>query len=328
MIRNQWYAILDCKEVRKKNKPISVLRLGEKLVLWRDNKNQIHCLFDKCSHRGAALSLGKIINDNIQCPFHGLEYDSTGKCKLIPANSIKAVVPDRFQVKNYIVREKHGFIWIWWGEPREEYPPIPWFDDLSDDFHYYTIRDQWKTHYSRVIENQLDVVHLPYVHHNTIGRGGRTVVEGPIVEIADDLETVWFMNRKENGKLPKKITDLEKPPYPPMLYFKFPHIWQNKLSKDGRIFVAFTPVDEANTLVYARFYQRFLKFPILKQIASFFGKLGSIIILHQDRRVVETQSPKSSSWKSDENLIQGDRPIVYYRRKRHELKNTKNKSEI
>ncbi|UYP44242.1 Carnitine monooxygenase oxygenase subunit [Candidatus Lokiarchaeum ossiferum] len=321
MIPNQWYAILDSKEIRKKNKPIGVTRLGENLVLWRDTAGEVHCLYDRCCHRGAALSIGKLKENNIQCPFHGLEYDGTGKCTLIPANSSIAKIPKFFKVHAYKVQERHGFIWIWWGKSQDTYPPLPWFEDVNRDFHYYTIRDHWKAHYSRVIENQLDVMHLPFVHHNTIGRGNKTVVEGPIVEISDNYEKVWFMNRRENGKLPTKYSELKKPLYPPILHFKFPHIWQNKLSSDGRIIVAFTPIDDSNTMVYTRFIQKFVRFPIFKQIASFIGKISSIIILHQDRRVVETQTPKISQLKSEEKLIPGDLPIIHYRRRRNELKN-------
>ncbi len=320
MIKNQWYVILESNQLRRKNKPLGVTRLGEKLVLWRDSKKEVHCLYDRCCHRGAALSIGKIIDNKIQCPFHGLEYNSSGRCTVIPANSVLAKVPSRFKVKSYHVEEKHGFIWIWWGEKLEKYPDLPWFEDLTDSFHYYTIKDHWHAHYSRVIENQLDIVHLPFVHHNSIGRGGKTVVEGPIVEISDSYETVYFMNRTENGSLPKPMKEIKKPNTIPLLHFKFPHIWQNRLSAQGRILVAFTPIDDENTLVYARFCQNFIKIPILKHLVSWIGKLSSIIILHQDRRVVETQTPKPSQLKGDELLFQGDLPIIYYRRRREELK--------
>ena len=61
------------------------------------------------------------------------------------------------------------------GEPRPEaaYPPLPWFGNIGNKMVYSTIRRQWANHYARAIENQLDVVHLPFVHHNTIGRGNR-----------------------------------------------------------------------------------------------------------------------------------------------------------
>ena len=54
MIRNQWYVVLESQEV--KHKPIGVTRMGEKLVFWRDAQGQVHCLRDRCAHRGAALS--------------------------------------------------------------------------------------------------------------------------------------------------------------------------------------------------------------------------------------------------------------------------------
>ncbi len=58
MIRNQWYAVLESKEV-KKGKLLGVTRLGERLVFWRNEKGRVICLKDKCIHRGAALSAGR-----------------------------------------------------------------------------------------------------------------------------------------------------------------------------------------------------------------------------------------------------------------------------
>ncbi|MGV8984378.1 Rieske 2Fe-2S domain-containing protein, partial [Clostridium sp.] len=83
MIRNQWYGILDSKEVKNK-KPIGVTRLGEKLVFWRSEDGRVNCIFDKCCHRGASLSAGKVVHDKITCPFHGFQYDASGKVTLIP----------------------------------------------------------------------------------------------------------------------------------------------------------------------------------------------------------------------------------------------------
>ena len=46
------------------------------------------------------------------------------------------------------------------------------FDLLTDSsFAYDHTEDFWNVHYSRVIENQLDVSHLAFVHRTTIGRG-------------------------------------------------------------------------------------------------------------------------------------------------------------
>ena len=78
MVRNQWYAVLESKEL--KNKLLAVKRLNENMVFWRDETGDAVCMLDKCAHRFAALSKGKInFIDHIQCPFHGLEYNNEGK---------------------------------------------------------------------------------------------------------------------------------------------------------------------------------------------------------------------------------------------------------
>jgi len=141
VIPNQWYVILESSEV-KAARPIGVTRMGEKLVLWRDAQGQITCMADLCPHRGVALSIGKLVGECVECPFHGFQFDPSGRCTLIPANGKTATPPKAFQVKRvYPAREAHGFIYIWWGKPRESYPPLPWFDSIDETFSYSTLRD-------------------------------------------------------------------------------------------------------------------------------------------------------------------------------------------
>lgn len=344
MIRNQWYVILESKEVKKK-KIISIKRMGEKLILWRDEELKVHCLVDRCCHRGAVLSKGKLINSGkeIQCPFHGLEYGGDGKCKCIPANSRSSIVSDRYKVPSYPVYEDYGFIWIWWGKGNKEksfdnistlilnasierqMQKTPFFfSDIDTSFVSYTVKDYWKAHYSRVIENQLDVVHLPFVHHNTIGRGNKTVVDGPAISwVNNQMFYTYVYNRKDDGTKPKQSTDLDIPPLDKdfKLEFIFPNLWQNYISKKLRIVIAFVPINDEKTVLYIRTYQKFIKIPLLKNIIGFLFSKMNKIIAHQDRRIVQTQGPKESSLNNDEQLIQGDLPIIEYRKKRKQLKN-------
>jgi phenylpropionate dioxygenase-like ring-hydroxylating dioxygenase large terminal subunit len=180
MIPNQWYVILESNEV-KRGKPVGVTRLSEKLVAWRDARGQVTVMRDLCPHRGVALSAGKLIRDCIECPFHGFRYDTTGACKLVPANGRSAAPPKALRAHTYSTSEAHGFIYIWWGEPKNDLPPLPWFDNIAEgEFSTQTLRDHWTAHYSRAIVNQLDVAHLPFVHQTTIGRGNQTLVNGPV----------------------------------------------------------------------------------------------------------------------------------------------------
>ncbi len=319
MIYNQWYVILDSKEV-KKNKPLLIRRFNENLAVWRDEKGQANCIADKCCHRGVSLSCGKVVDGKLECPFHGFLYDATGKVRVIPANGKNKQVPESMKVLTYKTYEAYGLIWLWWGD-EDKRTAEPFFFKELIPFSYSTFIDHWNVHYSRAIENQLDVVHLPFVHRTTIGRGNKTLVNGPVVVRKDELITFYVDNRADDGKTtplkPDEIPDYEKLF---QLQFHYPNIWQNLISDKIRAFAAFVPVDEENTLVYVRYYQNMVKVPGLKQLFNIIGKLTNIIILRQDKRVVVTQLPKKSDVKMDERLIMGDKPIIEYRKHRQELK--------
>jgi phenylpropionate dioxygenase-like ring-hydroxylating dioxygenase large terminal subunit len=318
MIPNQWYAVLESREVPR-GIPVGVTRLGEKLVFWRDSSGTVTCQRDFCPHRGVALSAGKLKGDCILCPFHGFQYDSSGRCRLVPANGSAVPAPKVLHVHTYPTRETHDFIWMFWGEAEGELPPIPWFEDLDIGFCHLTYPYHWKTHYSRAIENQLDVVHLPFVHYNTIGRGNRTVVDGPIATLDGDILRLWVHNRRDDGSPARRASELSAPDRAPFLFFRFPNIWENNIAQDFRIVIAFAPVDNENSILYLRVYQRFLRIPILRNIVLFLNLLASIYIARQDRVVVETQRPLRSDLHVAEQPIPGDGPILLYRKHRRAL---------
>jgi len=321
MIRNQWYVVLESKEV--KNTPIGVTRMGEKMVFWRDETGKVHCAVDRCPHRGVQLSLGKIQDHHLQCPFHGFEYDGSGRCVHVPANGRGGRIPASLQLNDYPTHEEGDFIWIWWGpKPPEDLKPPRFFDNLTPDFSYGSKPDPWQTHYSRAIENQLDVVHLPFVHHNTIGRGNRTVVDGPLVRWDEEMMLYTYVfNRVDDGTPPRKPAQIDISEARSVhLEFIFPNLWQNYISDDTRVVIGFAPVDDENTVLYLRFYQSFLTLPLLGKLIAQLSMPANVLIAHQDRRVVVTQQPRLSAYQMNEKLIQGDLPIIEYRKKRAELK--------
>jgi phenylpropionate dioxygenase-like ring-hydroxylating dioxygenase large terminal subunit len=321
MIINQWYAVLDSKQL-KKDGLLGVTRCSEKLVFWRDGDGKVHCIFDKCCHRGASLSHGKLVNNHVECPFHGFQYDSTGKVTLIPANGKQKSVSENYKVNSYLVKEAYGFIWLWYSDQKDNAPEIPFFQELKEGFSYGGFSETWNVHYTRAIENQLDVVHLPFVHKTTIGRGNKTLVNGPVVKWKDNLMTFYVKNETDNGQSAQKPEEIKEYEHLFSLQLQMPNLWQNRISDNIRIVAAFAPVDEENTHIYLRFYQNFMKIPILKQIVNSLSNFSNRIILHQDRRVVVTQLPKKSELLMGENLIQGDLPIIEFRKKQENLRNT------
>lgn len=323
MIRNLWYAVLESREL--KGEPLGLTRLGERLVFWRDSSGKPVCLYDRCAHRGASLALGKLCEgDRIQCPFHGLEYDSSGACVKIPANGKGAEVPPRFKMSSYPAHEEYGIIWIWWGEePPADLEPPAFFDDLKGFSSWKTVVDPWDNHYTKVLENQLDVVHLPFVHHNTIGRGNKTLVEGPGLEWKTDRMFFHYVyNKVDDGTKPRSPKEVPVPD--PSRDYKLecilPNMWENRIGEKMRILGLFVPVDETHTLLYLRFYQGFMRLPGLKQLVNALFSRFNLVVAHQDRRIVNTQIPKGDGIGTGELLIQGDLPIMEFRKRRAELR--------
>jgi phenylpropionate dioxygenase-like ring-hydroxylating dioxygenase large terminal subunit len=292
------------------------------MVFFRSSKGVLACVTDRCAHRGASLAKGCVKKDNIQCPFHGIEYDANGKCVHIPSEGRSSKKDySRFNLKQWIVREIGGIVFLWYGDAEPVGEPNV-FDIITDPFFTYDhTEDTWDVDYSRVIENQLDVSHLPFVHRTTIGRGNKTLVNGPkTVWIDDTTLQTSANNEKDIGQIP--LTDEDSIIKTTNLNFKFPNMWLNHVSDKIQILAFFIPVDDEHSIIALRFYNKITgKRPIDKCIA-WLGSRANRIIEQQDKRIVNTQIPKKTHLKMGEKLLLADKPIIDYRVKREKLQNS------
>ena len=307
---NHWYPVLTTSEVGRK--PLGVERLGLRLVFWRDSKGQVHAAQDRCPHLGAALSKGQVIDDCLVCPFHGFRFEGSGRCRHAPA--LGGPPPDALHAHAYPVQERHGLIWLWWGDAAPSQQPA-FFDELEEGWSHHTIAVDWPVHYTRAIENQLDVSHLAFVHRTTIGRGGRSRVEGPHVEANDTDIRVWVTNRRDDGSAARTAAQLAAAAQGrmPSLHFRFPGVWLLNISPTFRNFIAFVPINEHCTRYYLRSYMRW-RMPVIAPLAHWLLSWSNRFILNQDRRVVITQPQGSSLEAKDDHLLGSDAAIVAFRR--------------
>ena len=110
-IRNAWYVIAQSGEVSRT--PMARTVLGTSVVLFRTQAGEVVALANRCCHRSFPLAHGTVDGDTIVCGYHGLRYDSTGKCIEIP---MQKSVPASVRVRAFRTAEKGSFIWIWMGE--------------------------------------------------------------------------------------------------------------------------------------------------------------------------------------------------------------------
>ena len=94
------------------NKTLAVNVYDQAIVLFRDKDGKVVALEDRCPHRRVPLSLGKVIQGELRCAYHGWTFNgNTGACTNIPNLSAKESVPAKLKAKAFIVQERNGFIY-------------------------------------------------------------------------------------------------------------------------------------------------------------------------------------------------------------------------
>ena len=188
MLKNFWYGCAFSSAVTQS--PTQIKMLNQRFVLYRNQQGKVVALKDQCPHRGAALSGGWLDNDCIRCPYHGWQFSADGNCVDIPANSSEVPIPKKAIAQTYPTQEKYGFVWLFYGDlPEAERPPIPDLPEFEDPtLHHFYLDFQVNTHYTRVLENSIDISHLPVVHANSFGGGFK---ENPTIPLYDVVEDGW-----------------------------------------------------------------------------------------------------------------------------------------
>ena len=111
-IRNAWYVAAWADEIGEA--PLARRICNEPVVLFRDRQNRVAALLDMCCHRGAPLHMGKVVEEGLQCGYHGLIFDRSGTCVRVPGQEH---ILERTRVRSFPVVEQDAFVWIWMGDP-------------------------------------------------------------------------------------------------------------------------------------------------------------------------------------------------------------------
>ncbi|NJM42784.1 MAG: aromatic ring-hydroxylating dioxygenase subunit alpha [Brachymonas sp.] len=147
--------------------PVAAALLETELALWRDSQGVVHAWADRCPHRGAKFSLGRVVEDRVECGYHGWQFATDGRCRFVPA--LPAFSPPASHCAQvYEAREAYGLIWVRLGQSASE---IPVFAAESDarlrkvNCGPYLVQ----TSAPRLVENFLDMSHFGFVHEGWLG---------------------------------------------------------------------------------------------------------------------------------------------------------------
>ena len=188
-VRKQWYALaLSCDIPKAKPRkvgaaadaPMATSLLGDPLVLWRDLSGKAHCVADRCPHRSAPLSLGKVHETgHLECLYHGWQIDgNSGNVVHIPALEEEKSIPSNAKVPFYPVFEQDGVVYVWPGNPEDALTAAKPVRDAEDSgaplaesqsFVMSSVCIDLPIDHSLMVENLLDPAHIPFAHEGTIG---------------------------------------------------------------------------------------------------------------------------------------------------------------
>ncbi len=164
---NAWYVAAWSYEV--KNELFERTIIGDSVLMYRKSDGTPVAMSNACPHRFAPLHRGKLDGDVVECPYHGLRYDSTGACVLNPHGNGK--VPSRARTKLYPLVEIYDMLWLWMGEPDlADASAIPDFSCQSND-RYPTVAGVIEMHanYELISDNLMDLTHVVFLHDGILG---------------------------------------------------------------------------------------------------------------------------------------------------------------
>lgn len=201
-IKNAWYAA--CWSAELTDSPMAKRVLCQDVALFRTEKGVAGAVEDRCPHRFAPLSLGKVCGENIVCGYHGMQFDCEGNCTSIPGQKN---IPSRVRARAYPVVEKYDLIWLWTGDLEKTDP------DLVPDVHWITDPDwcsvtgtaRYDCNWLLLVDNLIDLSHTTFVHQSTIGTDD--VADTPVIaERKGDIVTVTReMKNTEPSKFYKRL---------------------------------------------------------------------------------------------------------------------------
>ena len=162
--------------------PQALRLLGQDLVLWQDDQGEAVLLADRCPHRGARLSLGRVTQGRLQCPYHGWQFDAQGACVRVPATP-GFQPPASSAAARFGVLKAHG---LWWadlsGQARHRPPDLSHLPARRLVYGPFDVA----TSAPRAVENFLDTSHFAFVHEGWLGDAAHPEVPDHTVTHTED----------------------------------------------------------------------------------------------------------------------------------------------
>jgi phenylpropionate dioxygenase-like ring-hydroxylating dioxygenase large terminal subunit len=165
MLARMWFPVARAQDVGA-DRPVAATLLDRRLVAYRTGQG-VAVARDRCPHRGARLSGGRMRDRTLECPYHGWRWDGDGRCALVPS---QPGAHPAVELETLPARERFGLVWASLEEPVADLPSIPesadadggWELRLGEPF-------DARCGLRSITENFRDSSHFAFVHRDTFG---------------------------------------------------------------------------------------------------------------------------------------------------------------
>jgi phenylpropionate dioxygenase-like ring-hydroxylating dioxygenase large terminal subunit len=197
-LSHAWYVACESSELGAK--PLRIELLGTPFVLFRGEGGKPAALLDRCPHRNAPLSLGRVVSaGRLECAYHGWQFEGSGRCALVPGLVGKSEARER-RAPACATREHAGFVWVW--PELDETPtsePFPLGEVASGYARVVrSVRAPGTLH--ATLENALDVPHTAFLHRGLFRVAGKSnEIRATVRRSADRVEVEYTGEPRPSG---------------------------------------------------------------------------------------------------------------------------------
>ena len=290
-LREFWYIACAARELR--GRPVARTVLGEPLVLFREADGRAGALIDRCAHRNAALSEGRVSGGCVECPYHGWRYAADGGCVDIPSLRGGVSPTPEVRIRAYPAIEQDGFVWVWMGEGRPERGPRPFPHYGEAGWTSFLMRNRFQANAMACLENFLDCPHTVYVHQGWFRSRHAQEVRARVTRAEDEV-CVTFSGERDAESVISRLffprrarmvhTDRFLMPTTSRVDYSFGPDWHYIITSQC------TPVSERETDVYTVMTYRIRsRFGRLDPLARLLFEPISRKIIRQDVEILRSQ---------------------------------------
>ena len=204
--RPAWYPACMSRDLGAR-KPLAIEFMNSPLVVFRDGAGRPGVLIDRCPHRNAPLSMGRVHAGALECGYHGWRFDGRGACVAIPG--LDSDVSERRGVGAHAAVEHDGVVWFW-SEPDDEPVGEPFrLPDMGAGSRQVVFTYDIGATFQATIENTLDVPHTAFLHRgflrgakpNRLTAHRRAIPNGVEVQYFGEPFGIGFIRPKSESEL-------------------------------------------------------------------------------------------------------------------------------